>query len=208
MSDDRATFISKTSLPETVIARLDGYASLLEKWNPRINLVAPSTVPSLWTRHLLDSVQLWDVVPEAATSWTDLGSGGGFPGLVIAMIARDLRPDLHVTLVESDQRKATFMRSVSRETDTPVTVLAERIEAVDCPPADVVSARALASLPKLLEFAERLMKPGGLGIFPKGANHESELAAALANWTFTLQKEPSQSNPDSAVLCIGDLARV
>lgn len=208
MTEDRKDFLAKTDLPDSVIARLDGYAALLQKWNPKINLVAPSTVPFVWTRHLLDSVQLWDVVPEAATSWTDLGSGGGFPGLVIAMIAKDLRPDLHVTLVESDQRKATFMRSVSRETQTPVTVIAERIEAVELDKADIVSARALAPLPKLLDYAERLLKPSGLAIFPKGANHQAELSAALANWTFTLQKEPSQSNPDSALLCIGDLARV
>ncbi len=187
--------------------RLDGYAALLEKWNPKINLVAPSTIPNLWTRHLLDSVQLWDKVPKNAESWTDLGSGGGFPGLVIAMLAKDIRPNFHVTLVESDQRKATFMRSVSRETNTPVTVLAERIEAVAIEPADIVSARALAPLSKLLDYASGLVKPEGIALFPKGVNHEAELADALANWTFTLQKEPSQSNPDSAILCIGDLSR-
>ena len=208
MTEDRALFLAKTNLPESVIARLDGYAALLEKWNPKINLVAPSTVATVWTRHFLDSVQLWDWAPDTARSWVDLGSGGGFPGLVLAMVAKDLRPELHITLVESDQRKAAFMRTVSRETQTPVTILAERIESVKIDPVDIVSARALAPLPKLLAYAHPLLSPTGRAIFPKGAHHQSELAAALANWTFTLQKEPSQSHPDSAVLCIGDLARV
>ncbi len=208
MNDDRAGFITKTNLPRSVLLRFDSYVDLLQKWNPRINLVAPSTLPRVWSRHLLDAAQLWALVPDGATRWIDLGSGGGFPGLVIAMIALDSRPELHVTLVESDQRKAAFIRSVSRETKTPVTVLTERIESIDLPRFDVVSARALAPLAKLLEFSEHLLKPEGLGVFPKGANYQAELTAALANWTFTLQKEPSQSDPNSVIFCIGDVARV
>lgn len=201
-------FAAKTGLSQDSLDRLSIYAAMLEKWTPRINLVAPSTLPTLWERHFLDSAQLWRMAPGTARSWMDLGSGGGFPGLVIAMIAKSDSPDLHVTLVESDQRKATFLRSVSRETETPVTVLAERIESITAERQDVVSARALAPLNDLLGYAETLLKPDGIALFPKGENHESEITASLANWTFSLHKEPSESSPNSAILSIGDLARV
>ena len=127
--------------------RLRAYAALIEKWTPKINLISRSTIPEIWARHILDSVQIVQLAPENWGSWTDLGSGGGLPGCVAAILAPE---NAHVTLVESDQRKVAFLRTVQRELDLPMTVLAERIEDADVAPADVVSARALAALTRAL----------------------------------------------------------
>jgi len=187
---------------------LEAFGALVEIWNGRINLVSRSTIGNIWERHFLDAIQQWSLVPETARSLVDLGSGAGFPGLVFSILAQSDRPSLKITLVESDQRKAAFLRTVSRETGTSAVVLAQRIEAVEPLASDVVTARALAPLPKLLTYAERHLAPGGVAIFPKGAKADQEIDDALANWTFTLQKHPSLSHPDAAILCIGDIARV
>ncbi|PQV56645.1 16S rRNA (guanine527-N7)-methyltransferase [Defluviimonas denitrificans] len=187
--------------------RLELYDSMLRKWNPAINLVSRTTLDDIWARHFLDSAQLFMLAPNAARLWADLGAGGGFPGLVIAILAQELRPGLSVTLVESDQRKCTFLREVARQTGTPVTVLTQRAE--DLPPlhADIVSARALAPLRDLLHLAERHLTPAGTALFLKGANHDAELSDALETFRFTFQKRASQTDPQAVILSIGDLAR-
>lgn len=191
-------FAAEFDVPRGTLDRLTAYEALLRKWTPRINLVAKSTLDDLWTRHFRDSAQLAALAGPAET-WADLGSGGGFPGLVVAM----LRPDTHVTLVESDQRKATFLRAVARETDTPATVIAKRIEDVDPLATQVLSARALAPLPALLTFAERHLAPGGIALFPKGATWRDEVAKALESWRFDCEEYPSQTDPDGVILKIG-----
>lgn len=148
--------------------RLNTYVALIQKWTGKINLVAPSQVDHLWTRHILDCLQIAPLLPASATSITDIGSGGGLPGLVLAIHDKEYCPQRHISLVESDQRKAAFLRTVIRELDLNATVFAERIEKVDIPPADVVTARALAPLARLLELAAPLIKPDGLAIFAKG----------------------------------------
>lgn len=188
-------------------ARLEVYAALLRKWNPAINLVAKSTLPDLWQRHFEDSAQLLDLCPQDTTTWCDLGSGGGFPGMVVAIIARDTHPQLRVTLVESDQRKATFLRAVARDTAAEVAVCTERAERLAPQGADVVSARALAPLPLLLGYIFRHLKPGGAAFLPKGANADMELEEALATWRFEVQKTPSKTDPQAVILTIGDLTR-
>lgn len=188
-------------------ARLETYAALLTKWNPAINLVAKSTLADLRSRHFADSAQLLDLAPANARHWADLGSGGGFPGLVVAILAMERRPELRVTLVESDTRKATFLSTVARETGAPVTVHAARIEALPPLGADVLSARALAPLSVLLGFAERHLAQGGTGLFPKGAKAGDELAEALASWTFRMQKHPSQTDSSAVILQIEGVSR-
>lgn len=190
-------------------ARLSAYAGLLRKWNPAINLVARSTLDDLEARHIADSAQLFDLAPPDARHWVDLGSGGGFPGLVIAILAAGRPHGLRVTLIESDQRKAAFLRTVARELGLDnVSVLDTRIE--DTPPqrADVLSARALAPLAALLAFTERHLAPGGTALFPKGARADEELDAALASWRFEVQKIPSGTDPQAVILKIGGIARV
>ncbi|OSQ49906.1 16S rRNA (guanine(527)-N(7))-methyltransferase RsmG [Marivita geojedonensis] len=186
--------------------RLNIYLDLLRKWSPKINLVSPASLEDAGKRHFDDSLQLAELCPEGAKDWVDLGSGGGFPGAVIA-IAK-VGGELNVTLVESDQRKSAFLRTVSRETKTPFNVISKRIEDVEPLNADVVSARALAPLTDLLEFADLHMKPGGVCLFLKGANWQNEVNDAQKKWRFTCEAHKSKTSPDASILKIGDLARV
>lgn len=188
--------------------RLMRYESLLRKWNPAINLISRSTIDSVWNRHFRDSLQVFDLAPPNAHQWADLGSGGGFPGLVSAIVAADERPELHVSLVESDQRKAAFLMAVARETDVEVTVISERIEQLAPMSADVLTARALAPLTRLLEYAERHLLPSGRAIFPKGAAWRDEVRQALESWNFTYQNSTSITDPAATVLTIGGISRV
>jgi 16S rRNA (guanine527-N7)-methyltransferase len=188
--------------------RLAEYAALLRAWNPKINLVSKRTLADLETRHFADSAQLLALAPHDATTWADLGSGGGFPGLVVAILAAEARPALRVTLVESDQRKAVFLRTVAQRTGVPATVFAGRIESIPPLGTDVLSARALAPLSALLDHASRHLRDGGTALFPKGANWRAEVDEALERWRFRCENLPSVTSPDGAILRIGEIHRV
>ncbi|ANT60256.1 16S rRNA (guanine(527)-N(7))-methyltransferase RsmG [Salipiger sp. CCB-MM3] len=183
--------------------RLEHYTDLLKKWNPRINLVSPSTLDEAWTRHIVDSAQIWQIPQEKPAHWADLGSGGGFPGLVVAILRDEFAPDMKVTLVESDQRKCAFLRTVLRETGATANVEARRIEEIPSLKADVLSARALASLDKLLGFADHHLSETGMALFPKGAQAEKEIAEARKMWQFKLTRHTSLTDPNAVVLQIG-----
>ena len=187
--------------------RLERYLELLEKWTSRINLVAPGTIRSAWRRHFVDSAQLWHLRPPRARSWVDIGSGAGFPGLVVAILAKELDPDLAVTLVESDARKAAFLRAVMRETSVEARLEVARAERIAPQGADVLSARALAPLDRLLALAERHLGQKGVALFPKGANAETEIEAALARWSFRCEKHPSRTDAKAVILKIGEPIR-
>lgn len=188
--------------------RLQGLAELLKKWNPAINLVSKSTLPQAWTRHILDSAQLYALAPPQVAHWADLGSGGGFPGLVIAILSRELDPARAVTLVESDQRKATFLREAARHLGLSVAVIADRIEAIAPLSASVLSARALAGLPDLCAFAARHLSPTGLALYPKGASFQEELDQARRDWAFDVTIHPSDTDPASVVLALKAVTHV
>lgn len=188
--------------------KLEIYEDLLREWNPRINLVSATTLDAVWSRHFQDSAQLLAVAPASAETWVDLGSGGGFPGLVIAMLSAEQRRHMKVVLVESDARKAVFLRTVARKAGIDVQVLPERIETATPLSADVVSARALAPLPRLLELSVRHLAAGGTAVFPKGAGWRKEVEEALEHWRFRCEDIPSQTSPDAAILRLGDIQRV
>lgn len=196
------------SVSRETAERLELLAALVAKWTPVINLVARSTVADIWSRHILDSAQIWRFRPEAAQNWADLGSGGGFPGLVIAAFAAQDVPDMVVSLVESDTRKTVFLQTAAREMGLPTQVLRGRIEAVDLPPQDVISARALASLDKLLALAAPLRAPGAVCFFPKGAGVESELTEARASWHIEVRRRPSLADSAGCILEIPEFSRV
>ncbi len=204
----RSAFLAEVNVSRETLERLDTYAALLAKWNASINLVAKSTLNELWTRHFLDSAQILEISDPDTCNWADLGTGGGFPGLIVAILAAETRPDLKVTCVESDLRKATFLRTITRETGLTADVISERIEQVPPLGADLVSARALASLDKLLGFAERHLRPGGIAIFPKGAGYKAEVTEAQKSWGFSIQTYPSKTDPEATILKLGDLRRV
>ncbi|MDE9450158.1 16S rRNA (guanine(527)-N(7))-methyltransferase RsmG [Aliiroseovarius sp. Z3] len=187
--------------------RLNIYAKLLEKWNPAINLVSPSTLSSLWTRHFLDSAQIFRLSQPKVATWCDMGTGGGFPGLIVAILAQEFDPGRNTICIESDLRKATFLRTVVRETGINADIISKRIEAVTPLGADVVSARALTSLTSLLDLADLHLKAGGTAIYLKGENYRAEVEEALEKWQFELDTYPSKTNPNAVVLEIGDLRR-
>lgn len=185
----------------TVVSRetelLETYAALLRKWNPAINLIAPNTVAEIETRHIADAKQLAEISADAAASWVDLGSGGGLPGLVVAIS----KPDCLVTLVESDQRKAAFLRNAVREMSLKnVTILSARIEAVDRLDAANVSARALAPLPQLMAYVDRHLVSDGVAWLMKGRNWQAEVAEARKTWQFHLKAHSSITERDAAIL--------
>lgn len=194
------------SVSRETIERFEVYAALLQKWNPKINLVARSTLDDIWQRHFADSLQLWLLRPDECLRWLDLGAGAGFPGLAIAIAATELDPALRVILVESDQRKAAFLAAVLRETGVTADLLVQRIEDIPPQDVDVVSARALAPLPRLLAMAAPHVRAGGLCLFPKGAMVAEEIAEALAIWHFSVQKVPSRTDPRGLILKVGDLS--
>ncbi len=196
------------SVSRETILRLEEYEELIRRWNPRINLVSSGTLDDLWGRHFADSAQLLDLAPKRARLWADLGSGGGFPGLVIAILAAEARPELGITLVESDQRKAAFLATAARTLGLSVDVRPERIEGLPRIGADVLSGRALGPLDTLLRYAQRHLAADGVALFPKGARVDAELARALEHWRFSYQKEPSKTDTTGIVLIIGGISRV
>lgn len=197
--------VAELNVSRETLAALRSFEALVQRWNPAINLVSKSTLPHLWSRHIVDSAQIFSLCPAGAKSWVDLGSGGGFPGLVVAILAKELKPDLRVTLVESDLRKATFLRQAAQVLDLAVTVLSQRIESLEPLRADVLSARALASLADLLSFADRHLAASGTAIFPKGARFSDEVAEARKSWAFDIDTRPSLSEADAAILVIRNL---
>ncbi|SOC06538.1 16S rRNA (guanine(527)-N(7))-methyltransferase RsmG [Rhodobacter maris] len=202
------SFAARVNVSRETLDRLSALEALLQKWNPAINLVSAATLTEVWTRHFLDSAQLFDCIAGEVAHWADLGSGGGFPGLVVGVLAREKRPEMHLTLVESDKRKSAFLLNAARELGLKAVVRAERIEKVPPLGADVLSARALAPLPKLLEFAALHLSPGGIALFPKGERWKEEVALAEASWSFTCEPRESLTDPQAVVLKIRGLERV
>ena len=194
-------FQAESGVSRETLDRLTAYLDLLAQWQRRIDLVAPSTMRDPWRRHVLDSAQLAPLIPPGSRV-ADLGSGAGFPGLVLAIAT-----GLETHLVESDQRKAEFLRAVSRETAAPVTVHAKRIEQVPPFPADVVTARALAALPVLLGHAARFAGPYTVALFPKGRSAEAELTTLPASPKMTIDLHPSRTDPEAVLIRIEGFAR-
>ena len=188
-------FRQAVPVDDEVFEKLVTYAALLTKWQNAINLVGPRTIGDVWRRHLLDSAQLHPLLPDRARTLVDLGSGAGFPGLVLAMMGV---PDVH--LVESDHRKAAFLTHVSRETKTNVTVHARRIETMPPMVADVITARALAPLPKLLGLAERFVGPDSVCLFLKGQDVDSELTETTKSMNMEVERMPSLTAPSATIL--------
>lgn len=188
--------------------RLKAYADLVRKWTPKINLVSRASLDGLWSRHILDSVQVYDRAPRGFRLWLDIGSGGGLPGVVVAALAAQFAPDSRIAMIESDQRKAAFLRTALRELGLAGQVVAARIEGAPPMAADVISARALASLDQLLGFAERHLAPGGIGLFPKGKTVDQEISEAATKWLFEVEKHASMTDADARILEVRGIKRV
>lgn len=188
--------------------RLEIFASTLIKWNPKINLVSKRSLDELWTRHILDSVQVFKAAEAASGKWLDIGSGGGLPGVIVAILAAERGTYSEVRLMESDQRKCAFLRNVARECGVPMTVISERIEVAKPEHSSVLSARALADLSDLLGFAERHLSVSGTAIFPKGISWKKEVDNALKQWRFDWEAIKSLTEPEAVILKIKGVERV
>ena len=197
-----AGFAEIVPVSRETLVRLEAYADLLTTWNQRLNLVGRGTIDDLWRRHILDSAQLHALIPAGAETLVDLGSGAGFPGIVLAIMGG---PEVH--LIESDQRKCVFLREAIRVTGAQAKVHAVRIEAAPPLQADVVTARALAPLEKLLDHAARFLKPGGTCLFLKGKTAAEELTAAREAWHMKVDTLPSRSDQTGSILRLTDIER-
>ena len=206
MVNSPASFAAATGVSRETLARLEAYAELLLRWQARINLIGADTIPQLWSRHMLDSAQLWPLIaPEVREQGplVDLGSGAGFPGLVLAIMGQ-----ANVHLVDSDVRKGVFLREAARITGTQLTVHTSRIETLAGFPAAMVTARACAPLVRLLEHAEKFIGSGTECLFLKGRMAAEELTAARACWTLEPSWHQSRTDPSGSILRLRGLARV
>jgi len=230
---DRQNALAMFDVSRETVERLDRYVGLLLAWQRGINLIAPSTIPSLWTRHVADSLQLIQLAeaspphpsPPAredksicplpcagegrAGVWLDLGSGGGFPGIVIACALADV-PGAQIHLIESNMKKAAFLREAVRETKVPGIVHAARIETLVAAlggAADYVTARALAPLPDLLEMIAPFLKRGAKAFLPKGQDLDIELTEATKRWNIEFETVPSKTSKAGRILIVHALSR-
>jgi 16S rRNA (guanine527-N7)-methyltransferase len=195
--------VKHASAPNDVATRLDTLAAMLLRWNAAVNLIAAGDVPVLRQRHIDDCLQLVPLMPPGVLRGIDLGSGAGFPGLVLAIAA-----GVSFDLIEADHRKAAFLREAARATSAPAIVHAARIEQADVPPAGLVTARALARLPRLLDLAAPKLADNGTCLFMKGAGAAAELTEAAGQWHMRVEQIPSRTESSATILRISEIARV
>jgi 16S rRNA (guanine527-N7)-methyltransferase len=205
MTEAEAKAWFQRNVSRETIERLEIFAAALAKWQKAINLVSGSTIPELWARHILDSAQIFNLSSATTGLWLDIGTGGGFPGLICSALAAESKPDMRFTFIESDLRKCSFLRSVAAEMGLKAGILTRRIEQTPPQNARVISARALASLTKLCGFAERHLAKDGTALFLKGATHNQEISEALETWTMKMDIIPSQTADGAVILKIGDI---
>lgn len=202
-------FACQVHVSRETLGRLQTYVELLQKWQPTINLVSRDSLADVWRRHILDSAQLADLIPaDRPITILDMGSGAGFPGLVLAILGLDQGRQWAVHLVESDSRKAAFLATVARETGATVTVHNKRLENMPPITADVVTARALAPLEKLVDYAVPFLTAEGQALFLKGVGTEDELTVASKTWKMVVNRLPSRSGPTGVVLRVRGISRV
>ena len=194
-------FAAKADVSRETLARLKAYADLLTDWSARHNLVAKSTLPDLWHRHIWDSAQLAPLLPPDTRTLADLGSGAGCPGLVLAA----MRPDIAVTLHEATTKKCAFLQAAADRMGLHVTIENARMEELPRRPFDVVTARACAPLPLLLEYAHSFVGPNSVCLFLKGQNVGSELTEATKYWKMEVSQVPSQTDPSAAIVTVRKL---
>lgn len=186
------------------LAKLERFSEMAVQWTKKINLISPATIPDIWSRHIVDSAQIFPMVQTSWTRWVDLGSGGGFPGIVVSILAD---ANQTVTLIESDTRKSVFLRAAIRELDLNATVRNERVEHCHDLRADIVSARALAPLSSLFSLTDPIRRTGGVSLFLKGRNYLSEIDEARKLWDFDCETLQSRTDDHARILKIGKVTR-
>ena len=198
-------FAENFNVSRETIERLKIYERLTQKWNPVINLVSKSTVDAIWARHFWDSTEVFQAAQPSTGKWVDIGSGGGFPGIVVALLAVEKSPELEITCIEADIRKCEFLRTVARTTGIKVKILTRRIEETPNQNADYISARALAPLSKLIGLIEKHLNQSGHAYLHKGENWEKEVEEARGFWKFDLEVFRDDQKATSTILKIGNI---
>jgi len=206
-SQNRTAFGEAIGASAALMTRFDRYRDLLVRWQKKINLVGTGTLDEIWSRHFLDSAQIWPHLPVGAASLADIGSGAGFPGLVLAVLASE-QGGPAVNLVESDQRKAAFLREASRVTGAGAAIINARAEEIGEFGADIVTARACAPLTRLLPWVGALLNEGGTAYLLKGAAWRDELTAAEKDWTMEWAEIPSLTDTSGVILKLEGLTKI
>ncbi len=208
MSDQHKASPESLNVSRETYDRLEVFQKLVLKWNDAINLVSKASASDIWGRHILDSAQIAEFAPTNPQTWVDIGSGGGFPGLVTAIQFKDLSPTTRFVLIESDARKATFLRQAIRTLELGAEVMCQRVESVRPLGAAVVSARALAPLSLLLEHAQRHLAPEGRAFFPKGETFADEIRDAQERWHFRFRAHISRTDARAAILEVDQIDKI
>lgn len=187
---------------------LKAYEVSLHEWQTKFNLVSNASLDDAWNRHFLDSIQLFKFIPESAKTLCDFGSGAGFPGMVLAIMAAEKTPYLKVGLIESIRKKTLYLNEVSKITGVDVEIINERIENIKSRQFDVITSRAMASLSELLNYTQKFFKKNTTCIFPKGKSYADEIAEAKKLWNFKCDVVPSEQSDEGVILIITNLSKI
>lgn len=204
----QSTIFGHKDVSRETLDRLRIFESLVKKWTKAINLVSRGDISKIWDRHILDSAQIYPYLPESLSIYSDFGSGGGFPSIVLAALLYGENPDIEINLIESDGRKAAFLRTALRELKVPGMVWGKRVQEINLSPARVVTARAVAPLADLLSMAQTLINNETICFFPKGVNWKKEVEVARKQWSFDLKVINSRTQSDAVILELGSIERV
>lgn len=200
-------FIDTYNVSHETFEKLELYHHSLVEWQSRMNLVSNSSLEDAWERHFADSAQLYKFIPDEAKTLVDIGSGAGFPAMVLAVMAENRTPSLKITMVESIAKKTLYLKHVKEITAVDVNILNRRIENLREKTFDVITARAVIALKDLLVYAHPLFRKNTLCIFPKGKNFQAEIDEAKKAWFFTYEAIPSQTSTESVILLIRNLVK-
>lgn len=201
-------FIEKYDVSRETFNKLKTYEQLLKEWQAKFNLVSNSTLESAWERHFLDSAQLFKFIPQEAKVMLDFGSGAGFPGMVLAIMANEKTPYLKVSLIESTTKKTLYLNEVKNQTATNVEIINDRIEKIKPRRADVITSRALASLTELFNYTYKFCSQKTVCIFPKGKKFQEEIDEAKKHWQFECQICDSEQSDEGKILIITNLSKI
>ena len=197
--------IEKYNVSRETFLKLKTYETSLIEWQKKFNLVSKNSLPDAWNRHFLDSAQLIKYVPKNAKTLYDFGSGAGFPGMVLSILANDKMPDLKITLIESIKKKTLYLNAVKSLCSVNVDIINDRIENLKLPKADVITSRAMCNLSDLLQYAYKLSNTKTTMIFPKGKSYQKELEAANKKWKFNIKIEENKISSEGVILVINNL---
>jgi 16S rRNA (guanine527-N7)-methyltransferase len=194
-------------LNKNTLNKLKLYEESLKEWQQKFNLVSNSSLDHSWERHFEDSIQLFSLIPSSSKTLFDFGSGAGFPGMVLAVMAQEALPNLKVNLVESIKKKTLYLKHVSEILNVSVNIINDRIENIPAQKSDVITSRALSSLSELLNYSEKFLHKNTICIFPKGKKHMEEIADAQKKWKFDFQIHKSVSSDEGAILVLTNIRR-